>query len=41
MGSLFEEKKDEKNLKVEIDRLYRVIGQITAERDFLERALNH
>jgi transposase len=26
--------------KNEIDRLHRVIGQITAERDFLERVLN-
>jgi transposase len=30
----------EKNHKEEIDRLHRVIGQITAERDFLERVLN-
>lgn len=30
-----------KDHKEEIDRLHRVIGQITAERYFLERALNH
>jgi len=39
MSSLFEGKQ-EKDQKEEIDRLHRVIGQITAERDFLERALN-
>jgi transposase len=32
--------KEEKNYQEEVDRLHRVIGQITAERDFLERALN-
>ena len=41
MSRLFEEEKNEKDLKGEIDRLHRVIGKITAERDFLERALNH
>lgn len=40
MGSLFGGKQ-EKDHQEEIDRLHRVIGQITAERDFLERALNH
>lgn len=30
----------EKNHQEEIDRLHRLIGQITAERDFLDRALN-
>jgi transposase len=34
------EGKQEKNYQEEIDRLHRVIGQITAERDFLERALS-
>jgi transposase len=34
------ETKQEIDHKAEIDRLHRVIGQITAERDFLERALN-
>jgi transposase len=34
------EGKAEKHHKEEIDRLHRVIGQVTAERDFLERALN-
>ena len=34
------EGKQEKNHQEEIDRLHRVIGQITAERDFLVRALN-
>jgi transposase-like protein len=29
---------DQKN---EIDRLLRIIGQVTAERDFLSRALGH
>lgn len=37
-GKIFEDKK-EKDHQGEIDRLHRVIGQITAERDFLERAL--
>jgi transposase len=40
MSSLFETKQ-ETNHKAEIDRLHRVLGQVTAERDFLERALNH
>ncbi len=39
MSNLFEGKQ-EKDQQEEIDRLYRVIGQITAERDFLERSLN-
>lgn len=32
--------KQEKNQKEEIDKLHRIIGQLTAERDFLERALS-
>lgn len=35
------ESNNESNHKAEIDRLHRVIGQITAERDFLERVLKH
>jgi len=35
------EKNESKSQQDEIDRLHRVIGQITAERDFLERALSH
>lgn len=35
------EDKNELAHKEEIDRLHRVIGQITAERDFLERVLKH
>ena len=34
------EMKQENNHKEEVDKLFRIIGQITAERDFLERALN-
>lgn len=34
------EGKQEKNHQEEIDRLHRVIGQVTAERDFLARALS-
>ena len=33
------EGKVEKDYKAEIDRLHRVIGELTAERDFLERVL--
>jgi transposase len=40
MSNLFETKQ-EVDHKAEIDRLHRVLGQVTAERDFLERALNH
>ena len=39
MCNLFETKQ-EVDHKAEIERLYRVLGQITAERDFLERALS-
>jgi transposase len=39
MSILFEAK-PEIDHKAEIDRLYRVLGQVTAERDFLERALS-
>ncbi len=38
-SKIFEGKK-EKDHKEEIDKLHRIIGQVTAERDFLERALN-
>jgi transposase len=38
-STLFEGK-NEKNHQEEIDRLHGVIGRITAERDFLERALS-
>lgn len=40
LSDLFETKQ-ETDYKAEIDRLHRVIGQVTAERDFLERALSH
>jgi transposase-like protein len=36
--SLFENKR-QKDPQEEIDKLHRVIGKITAERDFLERVL--
>lgn len=39
MSSLFETKQGVDH-KAEIDRLHRVLGQVTAERDFLERALS-
>jgi len=39
-STLFEEKQG-KDHQGEIDKLHRIIGQITAERDFLERVLNH
>jgi len=39
-SSLFEGKQ-EKDHQEEIDKLHRIIGQITAERDFLERVLDH
>lgn len=35
--ALFEDKRCTKNAQEEVDRLHRVIGQLTAERDFLER----
>lgn len=38
VGKIFEDGKS-KNHQDEIDRLHRVIGQITAERDFLELVL--
>lgn len=34
------ENRSNQHHKEEIDRLHRVIGQVTAERDFLERALS-
>jgi transposase len=39
-ASILFEVKQEKNHKEEVDKLHRIIGQITAERDFLERALS-
>jgi len=38
-GSKIFESKQGDNHKAEIDRLHRVIGQLAAERDFLERVL--
>lgn len=38
-STLFETKQ-EKSHKDDIDKLHRIIGQITAERDFLERVLS-
>lgn len=38
-SSIFESTQ-EFDYKGEIDRLHRILGQVTAERDFLERALN-
>jgi transposase len=38
-SSLFEDKRCTKDNQEEVDRLHRVIGQLTAERDFLERVL--
>ena len=35
------ENKNEKSLKGEVDRLHRVIGKLTAEKDFLERVLKY
>ena len=35
------EQGNKKNQQDEVDRLHRVIGQLTAERDFLERVLKH
>ena len=37
---IFEDKKAVDH-KSEVDRLHRVIGKLTAERDFLERVLKH
>lgn len=39
--SIFEDKRESNNQQEEIDKLHRVIGKITAERDFLERALKN
>lgn len=39
-SALFEQE-NKKNQQEEIDRLHRVIGQLAAERDFLERVLKH
>ena len=38
-SKIFEQKQMD-NQKEEVDRLHRVIGQLTAERDFLDRVLN-
>jgi transposase len=38
--SIFEDKRSTKKPQAEIERLYCVIGQLTAERDFLERVLS-
>ena len=38
---VFENNGREKSLKGEVERLHRVIGKIAAEKDFLERVLNH
>lgn len=38
-ADLIFEQKNKKDQQAEIDRLHRVIGQLTAERDFLERVL--
>jgi len=35
------ENKQKNDHQGEIDRLHRVIGQLTAERDFLDRVLKH
>lgn len=40
MSSLFETK-PEIDHQAEIDRLRRILGEVTTGRDFLERALNH
>ena len=37
--TVFEDKRKKDN-RDEVDRLHRVIGQIAAERDFLDRVLN-
>ena len=39
ISNIFETKQGV-NHRAEIDRLHRVLGQVTAERDFLERALS-
>lgn len=38
-STIFEDKRESSNQQEEIDQLHRVIGKITAERDFLEHAL--
>lgn len=38
-SSIFDDKRQSNDPQEEIDKLHRVIGKITAERDFLERAL--
>lgn len=37
--SIFEDKRQVDNKQDEVDKLHRIIGKITAERDFLDRAL--
>ena len=39
--TIFASKQENTNHQEEIDRLHRVIGQLTAERDFLDYALKH
>ena len=38
--AVFGDKRKSENQKENIDRLHRIIGQITVERDFLSRVLN-
>lgn len=38
--SLFADKRKADNQKEQVDKLHRIIGQITVERDFLARVLN-
>ena len=39
-ASIFSDKRFAENQKDEVDKLHRLIGKITAERDFLERVLD-
>jgi len=39
-SSLFADKRKSDNQKDHVDKLHRIIGQITVERDFLARVLN-
>ena len=38
--TVFADKRKSENQKENVDRLHRIIGQITVERDFLSRVLN-
>jgi transposase len=40
-ANIFSDKRKGSNQKDEIDKLHRIIGKITAERDFLSRVLDH